>query len=291
MRTLIVGVTVVALLPLLALITAVALEFWPSEWNSQQQAVLAAALIGACAPLYAAGAKALYDEVAARQAHNRQIRQILFSGYEDYSRALLYPLLATAGDLYAALKWEVENANEETKTEVVYRVCRYVESVQRLRIRYTPGAQTPQRGLFLASIEAEEAVWCLLVEPWALGVPGAIGEAVAAEAVRDTQGNLLPITSFGKNCTMEDIRYLTENILLALTSHETRKLLADTLFALNAVLDWGIMGVLKPWYGRSPAFPTDALKPILAVPQELRDKNGIQIPDISHLKAGLVGRR
>jgi hypothetical protein len=265
-------------LPVVALVLVVKADLWPKGWNSQQQAVLAAALVGGFAPLYAAGTKALYDEVAARQGHDRQIRKLLFDGYEEYSRSLLYPLLAASGDLHGVLRWSLDNSTQEMKREVLYNVCRYTECVSQLRIRFTRAGQPPQRGLFLASPRIEDLVWRLVVEPWALGVPGAVGSAIANMAVRDTYGRAVPTTEFLRDIPDEDKGYLSDSVFQTLADDEVRTLLSDTLFALNAVLDWAIMEVLKPWYGRLAPFPHKVLHSLNSAPPDLRLKIGLQLP-------------
>jgi hypothetical protein len=269
------------ILPVGALVAAVEFNVWPSDWEAGEQAALIAALIGALIPIYGAGAKALYDEISARSAHDRRISELLFGGYEEYSRAIIYPLLATSGDLLAALKWDLNGANEETKNQVLYEVCRYTECVSRLRSRYSRAPQVPQRGLFLSSPEIEDIIWALMVEPWVLGVPGALGEAVGNEAIRDEDGTLLPISRFAVDTEPSDFRYLKEAVLDALSDDKIRALISDCLFALNAALDWATVVVLKPWYRSTPGFPKTVLDPLTKAPEELRTRIALAIPDVS----------
>jgi hypothetical protein len=272
-------------LPVLLLIGSVKFGLWPKNWKSEQQVALIAALVGALVPLYAAGSKALYDEQAAHQAHDRHINELIFNGYEEYSRALIYPLLATSGDLAAALKWDVSTANDETKAQILYEVCRYTECVSHLRVRYSRASQAvPQRGLLLSSSLIEDVVWSLVVEPWALGVPGALGEAIANTMIRDEAGKLVPISRFDGHTNPADIRYLRDSVMETLKENEVRELLSDTLFALNFVLDWATMLVLKPWYGSIPGFPRVVLDPLIKASDDLRLRTGLQLPDLKRIK-------
>jgi hypothetical protein len=277
-------VSATLLVPVVVLVLGVEASVWPSSWTSEQEAALIVALLGAVIPLYGAGAKAIYDEVAAIQANTRQIQQLLFDGYEEYSRALIYPLLAASGDLLTCLRWDLKAPTRETRDQVLYQLSRYTECVSHLRMRYTRVPNPlPQRGLFLSSSSIEEIVWSLIVEPWAFGVPGTAGESIAVASIRDREGRLLPIGEFGKETSPEDLSYFSNAVMRVLEEDHVRVLLADTLFALNSVLDWAVMMVLKPWYRSVPAFPRDVLKPLTATPDDIRNRIGLNIPDVSRL--------
>lgn len=253
---------------------------WPSEWEPQAQATLAAALIALVGTLAGATVKAAFDEASLRTRHRNNVQSNMLDRFYTYAGRYLLPLAAAAAE---AARYLREYSQSKTAQRRIAKLDNaFYSAAQYIRLHATfqntfslPNAEPPL-GILLSSHDAERRVWNLVVPPWALGVSSLVEESILLEGLNNPQGKMRTPKEFielaqDPSSPLHSIR----QAFIAKTTSANVLNLIDVLNTLNVLINYEVGQVFAPWYKDKPKYPKRELKRLESLPSEQKQKLGI----------------
>lgn len=250
----------------------VAIWFWPTNWETAQQATLAGVAIAAFSAALTALLKAFFEELSKRAAHDRNVKAKLLERFLENRATYLEQLNAVSGELSTSLDAVAQYPKDPGHLEFCfYHSARYVELVAALRARFqrlVPPDHMP--GFVLRSQMAEKRVWKLLLEPWAFGYSSPEEQSALLDSLRtkpDKNGRrdlLSPLDFIAalaetSNPLGINLRKALENLKETLSNPDRARALAKVILVLNKLLTYEMAMVLEAWYGTPATYPSDEI--------------------------------
>ena len=238
---------------------------WPSDWETEAQATLAAALIAAFSTVFGATAKLAFDVSALAANHRNNVRSNMLERFYLYAGQYLLPFAAAAAETARYLQ---EYSRAETPARqnakldgAFYSAAQYIRLHATFQNTFSLPNAEPPLGIMLSSHKAEKRLWNLVVPPWRFGVSSLIKESVLLEGLTDWDGEMRRPTEFIRlshvpNSPLADAR---EAFVTAVTPERILFDLKDVLITLNQLIDYEVGVVFAPWYEDKPDFPMKGL--------------------------------
>lgn len=267
---------------------------WPSDWEHEAQATLAAALIVLVGTVGSVAVKYIVDQLALVTQHSLNVRLRMLDKFYEYAGHYVMPLAAAAGETARYLT-EYASASPERRAEKLdsafYSAAQYVRLQATFKSTFSLPGVDPPLGILMSSHQAERRLWNLAPPAWALGVTSLTDESALLAALTDDDGKMRPPKAF-IDCAHDPTSpaHRVRQTFVARVTSDSALLrdLINVLNTLNLLINYEVGRVYAAWYTDSAEDPKDQLKGIESLPAEQKGKLGISYPLLWWLDLELV---